>query len=447
MPDVKGKIFSIIIPVFILLLFSGLVFWLYSDTLESPFTFDDTKKIERNPHIRVTEFSPKEIVGAGLKSSKTRFIAFISFAINYYFHQYDPFGYHIVNNIVHILTGFFLYLFLNATLKTASLSSRFDHPDLIAFLAALIWLLHPVQTQSVTYIVQRMNSMASMFFILSFWCYVKARGIESGKAKWLWFTGSALAWLLSLGCKQITVTLPFFVFLYEWFFFQDLDKNWLKRRLPFVLGIMALLSFLALAYTGFHPLEKLNHFRDYSENQFTIIQRTLTQTRVVMHYISLLIFPHPSRLNLDYDFPISYSLINPVSTIVSLAAILGLIASGVYLAKRQRLISFCILWFFGNLVIESSVLPLALIFEHRLYLPSMLFFSDGSCAELSIYQISLAQNRIAVSGTSGIFHVDVSAQPGVEDRFIPVDGCCKKISEQSAPPDQFGLCTVKAGQA
>ena len=374
LPDVEGKLFSILIPVIILLIFAGLVFGLYFDSLESPFIFDDINKIERNTHIRLTQFSPKEIVSAGLKSSKTRFIAFISFALNYYFHQYDPFGYHIFNNIVHILTGFFLYLFLAATLKTPSLSSRFDHPDLIAFLAALIWLIHPVQTQSVTYIVQRMNSLASMFFIISFWCYVRARGVESGKARWLWFAGSILAWLLSLGCKQITVTLPLLVFLYEWFFFQDLDKRWLKRRLPYVLGILVLLGFLALAYTGFDPLEKLNKFRDYRENQFTISQRSLTQTRVVMHYISLLIFPHPSRLNLDYDFALSYSLINPLTTLLSLSAIIGLIILGIYLAKKNRLISFCIFWFFGNLVIESSIVPLALIFEHRLYLPSMLVF-------------------------------------------------------------------------
>jgi hypothetical protein len=173
LPYFKGKKFSVIIPVFILLFFAGLVLWMYSDSLESPFVFDDVKKIEENTHIRVNNFSLKEIVYAGLKSSKTRFLAFISFALNYYFHQYDLFGYHIVNIFIHILTGFFLYLFLTATLKISSLPSHYDHPDLIAFLAALIWLIHPIQTQSVSYIVQRMNSMASMFFILSFWCYVK----------------------------------------------------------------------------------------------------------------------------------------------------------------------------------------------------------------------------------------------------------------------------------
>ena len=432
LPDVEGKYFSIF-KVFILLLFTGLVFGLYSNTLESPFTFDDTVKIERNTHIRVTQFSFKEILDAGLKSSKTRFIAFISFALNYYFNRYDPFGYHIVNNIVHILSGFFLYLFLAATLKTSSLSSRYHHPDLIAFLAALIWLIHPVQTQSVTYIMQRMTGMASMFFILSFWCYVRGRGIERGKAKWLWFTGSALAWLLSLGCKQITVTLPFFVFLYEWFFFQNLDKKWLKRKLPFVLGILVLFAFLALVYTDFHPLEKLNNFRDYRENQFTMAQRALTQTRVVMHYISLLIFPHPSRLNLDYDFPLSYSVINPFTTLLSLIAILGLIALGICLAKRERLISFCIFWFFGNLVIESSVLPLALIFEHRLYLPSMLFFLI--LVTLSYRYIKLAWLKAALLCIAVVFFcVDLSAQPGVGNLFIPVDGCCDEITKQSPPP-------------
>jgi Flp pilus assembly protein TadD len=372
-PHAKGKYSSAIMAGFILLFFAGLVFCLYSNSLESPFIFDDVQKIAENAHIRITQFSAKEIVASGLKSSKTRFLPFISLAVNYYFHQYDPFGYHIVNVCIHILTGFFLYLFLSATLKISPRQTLQDHADSIAFVAALIWLIHPVQTQSVTYIIQRMNSLASMFFILSIWCYVKAR-VEGGRRKWLWYAGSAVVWLLSLGCKQNAVTLPFFVFLYEWFFFQGLDKKWLRRSLPFVLGIVVLLVFIALVYTDFQPLEKIKHIRDYSENQFTMAQRALTQPRVVMHYISLLIFGHPSRLNLDYDFALSYSLINPFTTLLSLAAIVGLLILGVYMAKKEPLIAFGIFWFFGNLVIESSVIPLALVFEHRLYLPSMLVF-------------------------------------------------------------------------
>ncbi len=89
-------------------------------------------------------------------------------------------------------------------------------------------------------------------------------------------------------------------------------------------------------------------------------------------YITLLIFPHPSRLNLDHDFSISHSLVDPVTTMLSIGAIVGLIGLAIYMAKKERLLSFCILWFLGNLVIESSVIGLEIIFEHRTYLPSML---------------------------------------------------------------------------
>ncbi len=123
---------------------------------------------------------------------------------------------------------------------------------------------------------------------------------------------------------------------------------------------------------GLNPLERILSFADYAHHEFTFVERVLTQFRVVVYYLSLLFYPHPSRLNLDYDFTLSHSLINPITTLLSLVAIGGLIALACCLAKNKRLISFCIIWFFGNLVIESSIIPLAIIFEHRTYLPSML---------------------------------------------------------------------------
>ena len=108
------------------------------------------------------------IIKAGFDSSKTRPLAFISFAANYSLHQYDVSGYHIFNLSIHILTGFFLYLFLNATFRIPMIRARYEHADLIAFFAALIWLVHPIQTQAVTYIVQRMTGMAALFFVISF---------------------------------------------------------------------------------------------------------------------------------------------------------------------------------------------------------------------------------------------------------------------------------------
>ncbi len=162
-------------PVLILLLFVILGFGIYSNTLEAPFILDDTIGIQDNPHIRITKLTFKEIGKVGFKNSSSRPIAFITFALNYYFHQYNLKGYHVVNIIIHILTGFFLYLFIKATLNLPLLRPKYDRPDLLAFFAALVWLVHPVQTQSVTYIVQRMTSMSAMFYLLSLWLYAKGR--------------------------------------------------------------------------------------------------------------------------------------------------------------------------------------------------------------------------------------------------------------------------------
>jgi Flp pilus assembly protein TadD len=123
-------------------------------------------------------------------------------------------------------------------------------------------------------------------------------------------------------------------------------------------------------YLGAHPLESI--LATYEARDFTLTQRVLTEFRVVIFYISLLIFPHPSRLNLDHDFALSHSLMDPITTLLSIGALAGLVGLAIFTAKRDRLLSFCILWFLGNLVIESSVIGLEIIFEHRTYLPSML---------------------------------------------------------------------------
>ena len=367
-----GNHLSIFKIVLILLFFTAITFSIYSNTFNSPFVLDDLRKIEENPHIRVNQPSLPEIVTAGIQSSKARSIAFMTLALNHSLHQYDVFGYHLFNISIHVLTGFILYLFLKATFSIPIVQDRYKHTDLIAFFAALIWLVHPIQTQSVTYIVQRANSLAAMFFILSILFYAYARLTENNQKKWLWLIASVVTWLLSLGCKQITAILPLFVFLYEWYFFQDLSKEWLKRSLKYLLIIGAFLMLLFLIYTDFSPWEKIQSLHDYARHEFTITQRLLTQFRVVIYYISLIFFPLPSRLNLDYDFVLSQSLIDPISTLLSMVAIVGLIALTFYLAKKDRLISFCVLWFFGNHLIESSILPLAIIFEHRNYLPSMM---------------------------------------------------------------------------
>jgi Flp pilus assembly protein TadD len=348
-----------------------IAFSIYAKTLTGDFIFDDHPNIRDNPYVRLTEISLQSLIKAGIKSpANNRPVPNISFALNYYFHRHNMVGYHLVNILIHAINGILLYLFIKNTFQTPALRSQHKHYLQIAFFAALIWLVHPLQTQSVSYIVQRMNSMAAMFYLLSLLFYIEARNTDAKQRRIVLFTACSLSAILAFGSKENATTLPFFIFLYEWYFFQKLSTTWLKRMLPILLTIVVLAIAISFVYLGANPLERL--FSSYTYREFTMVQRVLTQFRIVIFYISLIFWPHPSRLNLDHDFTPSNSLIDPLTTLLSALAICGFIAIAILIAKKQRLVSFCILWFLGNLVIESSVIGLEMVFEHRTYLPSMM---------------------------------------------------------------------------
>lgn len=219
---------------FVLATFFIAGFLIYSNTLEVPFYFDDLSNILRNSEIRLTELSLKGIAKAGFESIlSTRPTANISFALNYYFNEYNVKGYHIVNILIHIINGTLLFFIIKIILSLSSENHRYKHQVLIAFFAALIWLVHPIQTQSVTYIVQRMNSMASMFYLISFLFYLIGRIYKRNQNGWLWYTGSVVAGGLALSCKEHVVILPLIIFIFEWYFFQNLRITWLKRHFPY----------------------------------------------------------------------------------------------------------------------------------------------------------------------------------------------------------------------
>ena len=354
----------------LLSLLAVVVILIYADTLTTPFIFDDISNIRDNPHIRVTSLSLKNLTRAACQSPESyRPVANISFALNYYFTGLNLVGFHLVNILIHIAGGIFLYFFAKATLKTPGLRNRFNNHGWIPFFTVFIWLVHPIQTQSITYLVQRMNSLAAMFYILSMLLYVKFRLETAARGKWLRFAGCVLAGVLAAATKQIAFTLPIFILLYEWYFFQGLSIKWSKRHFLLLGAVVLLCIMISLIYLDFDPVGKI--LAAYRHRDFTLPQRVLTQFRVVIFYISLLLWPQPSRLNLDHDFVVSRSLTDPVTTLISVAVIAALLALAVLTAKREPLLSYGLLWFFGNLVIESSVIGLELVFEHRNYLPSM----------------------------------------------------------------------------
>jgi tetratricopeptide (TPR) repeat protein len=355
----------------LLALLAVAVIFIYAGTLSGPFIFDDRNNIKENPYIRISRITVKNLAAAAFDSpSDHRPVANISFALNYYIHGYNVVGFHAVNILIHIVTGILLYFFVLTTLRTPALGSRYTHAKWISFFTAAIWLVHPLQTQSVSYIVQRMNSLAAMFYILSLLCYAQLRVNPQRRSKWGLLAGCILAGILAVGTKENAAALPFFLFLYEWYFFRNLSWRWLKDHLALTAGLLALTAVITLLFLGAHPLEKI--WAGYAVRAFTPGQRLLTEMRVVIFYIGLFFWPHPTRLNLDHDFELSYSLMDPATTLMAMLAIAAMLAVAVGTAKNQRLISFGILWFLGNLLIESSIFGLEIIFEHRMYLPSMM---------------------------------------------------------------------------
>lgn len=343
----------------------------YSNTLNCEFAFDDIATIFQE-QIRWNSLELGNLVDVWQNSFlTTRPVANLSFALNYFFHQYNVAGYHLVNIAIHISTGVFLFFLIKTTLGLPALRLHRYSLNWLPFLSTLLWLVHPLQTQSVTYIVQRMNSMAAMFYVMALFVYVKGRLARNRQLKIVFFGVAGVAGLLAVGSKEIALTLPFFVVLYEWYFLQDLELGQFKKYGLWAGGLICLLVLAAfLFYLGNDPLGSL--LAGYGGRDFTLGERLLTESRVVIFYLSLLLLPLSSRLNLDHDFVISQSLLAPSNTILSLIALLCLLALAVAFARRQRLLSFGILWFLGNLAIESTVVPLEIVFEHRLYLPSMM---------------------------------------------------------------------------
>ena len=353
---------------------------IYANTLNSPFAFDDFPNIVENPHVRISDFGLESIIDSGTQSpSARRPVANISFAVNYLFGKYDVRGYHIVNIVIHFLNGILVYLLANALFILTSSRSDLRAPDIVIsksarpmpefmpLFAALVFVAHPIQTQSITYIVQRMNNMATLFYLLAVLLYIQGRFSRQLGKRWLLWAGCLGAWTLAIETKEIAATLPVAVLLYEWYFFQDLSRDWLKKNLAFLIGLILLLALIVYFYLGGLPFEGI--MESYRGRDFTVGQRVLTQFRVVIMYLGLLALPLPSRLNLLHNVTPSHSFIDPITTLLSFCAIVSLIGLAVLLAKRHRIISFCILWFFLHLAIESSVVGLEMIFEHRLYLP------------------------------------------------------------------------------
>jgi hypothetical protein len=186
---------------------------------------------------------------------KTRPLAYLTFALNYFVHGFDLTGYHVVNIVIHIVTAILLFCFVSMTLSLAYGGESSDY-FLVSFAAALLWLVHPVQVQSVTYIVQRMNSLSVMFYMLSVVLYVQARRTDSRPVFILLFFGVFLSGLSALGSKEIAITLPVILYAYEICFISKKKIN-ATKNICVVLLIIVLAAAAAYLFLGPNPLDRV----------------------------------------------------------------------------------------------------------------------------------------------------------------------------------------------
>jgi len=190
----------------------------YSNSFDGDFIFDDSN-IYNSQYVQIDTLSIDQLVQVIKKMEpSTRPVANLSFALNYYFHKFDTKGYHYLNVLIHIANGLVLYLLLKTMFALPVVKRTGQYAAWVPLMVTLIWLVHPLQTQAVTYIIQRMTSLAALFYILSLLLYIKARLSENQDRKFFLYAGCLFSGLLAVGTKENAVTLPFFILLFEWFY-------------------------------------------------------------------------------------------------------------------------------------------------------------------------------------------------------------------------------------
>jgi len=346
-------------------------FIIYANSFESTFHLDDINNIRDNASIR----NLSNIKGMW-EFSQTRFLALYSFAWNFHYGQLNVGGYHVVNLIIHLINAILVYWLTFLLFSTPALKDKFLPGDktMLSLAVALLFVSHPLATQSVTYIVQRMTSMSAMFYFLGLVLYLLSRFTDKGKTKTRLLIGCGISVLLACLTKENAFTFPFAIVLLEVFFLQTRPNAISFKDKRVLLIGAALVLLIALGFYSYSDYVLNPEYEDQNQgdNNITSWRYLMTQFSVILKYIQLLILPVNQVF--DYNYKLVTSFLDPKAWI-SLTALLGLIALAIVTFKKHRIISFGIFWFFLTIAIESSIIPLQdLIFEHRTYLPSFGFF-------------------------------------------------------------------------
>jgi len=336
---------------------SGLI--AYANSFDGAFVLDDRKHILNAESIKSLDPPWKPLIG------QRRPIVNLTLAINYAVGRTNPAGYHVFNTAVHVAASLTLFGVIRRTLRRAAPKASDGTRDRVAVTVALFWCIHPLQTESVTYIIQRAESMMGLFYLWTL--YGAIRGLESARP-WPWYAASLVSCALGMGCKAVMITAPLVVLLYDWTFSREpalsiLSKRWWYYLLQF--GSWFVLVAVGVVRSVLFPPTGASNTVGLGFAGFTPLEYARTQPEVLLRYLQLTVWPAGQCL--DYGWPIVASW--AAATVPALIIVALLLVTIVLLARRHWG-GFVGSWFFVILAPTSSFIPIKdVIYEHRMYLP------------------------------------------------------------------------------
>ena len=381
----KKKIWLLCAAVLLVLTGTLTAYW---PGLHGPFLFDDNPNILYNPAVHMDGFTFQDLMRAAFSSQSGllfRPISMLSFALNYYFFGNTPFSFKLTNVVIHLINALLILWLTYRLLVNCRRRFRFNWTDTqlgwTAVVVSAAWALHPLNLTSVLYVVQRMTSLAALFTLAGMLAYVYGRErTQAGKTGWpLVWVVTAFFGVLGLLSKEDAALLPLYLLVIEWliFGFRGAKNRTSPSVYAFYVCGLVIPGLWGLAFLLTHSGWFLG---GYAGRNFTLSERVLTEFRVVLLYIKWTFFPDIRQLALYHDdLRLSTGLLSPITTLLSLLGLCALAGIALWQRRRRPLLSLGILWFFAGQMMESTVLPLLIAFEHRNYLPDygllLAFFS------------------------------------------------------------------------
>lgn len=340
----------------------------YAPGLRGPFVFDDMANIVDNTAIHVNRADWQSLYQAAFSTSTgplARPIPMASFALNYAWGGLNEFSFKVTNVVVHFINGILVFLLARILLVILRPALTVNSQNLAALAACAIWLLHPLNLTSVLYVVQRMASMATLFGLLCILVYIKGRVAQRWSVMFAWHLLSALFLLLALLCKEnMIVLVPLLAWL-EWVLFRFRSHEhayaWVLRG-AFALAGLVIIAYIVYKFPGF--------VKGYEYRPFSMAERLLTQSRVLFFYLGQILVPNITNMHLFHDeISVSTSLLSPLTTLLSVCGIAGMIVVMVWLRHQFPVFSLALAWYLIGHLVESTFISLELVHGHRNYFP------------------------------------------------------------------------------